>query len=358
MRRHAFLILTAFCLLPACGCGRNGGGGEAQASREEARPAISAREMEDAADAIEKFLQVGRTREAELLARKLRDSVRDGDSARTRVAELASRAFFAHAELAKRGLEPRDRDALIEEASVEAARAAESEPPDPIRLRFAALLAGRSGDAAAANRFYDRALAVAPKDLQTLAAAATLAIGSRDLSRAETLVARHAELAPEEAWSAALEAQLALARNDAPRAIERANAAISRDRDALEFRILFARALGAAGRAGDAARALSALPPEQRAKIPVAQAFAEALRASGDLAGAARAWDAAVDLAPEDPFARAELALALFRAGDQVRAAAALEALRALAGGASEVARVERALRDGSGSDDGAPKPR
>ena len=62
-------------MLAACG-------GDAQPPQEAARPALSSREREDASDAIEKFMQAGRTREAELLARKLRDSVSDGDAAR------------------------------------------------------------------------------------------------------------------------------------------------------------------------------------------------------------------------------------------------------------------------------------
>lgn len=310
------------------------------------RATISARELEDASDAIEKFLQAGRTREAELLARRLRDSAGDDDPARMRIAELASRAFFAHAELSKGELTATARAALVREASVEAARAAAVTPPDPVRLRFAALLAGRAGDTATAFEFYDRALAIAPDDLQTLLPAASLAVGAGDLARAEPLIARHAAKAPDDAWSAALEAQLALLRNDPERAIERATAAIARDREALEFRLIFARALSAAGRSGDAARALSALAPAERAKLPIAQAFAEALRASGDLAGAARAWEAAVEASPDSAFARAEYALALARAGDRTRAAAVLEGLPALDGGNAERARVDEALRE------------
>ena len=88
-------VLTTFLAIAlVAGCGRDA----PSATDAPQRAAISSRELEDASDAIEKFMQAGRTREAELLARKLRDSVGDGDAARTRVAELASRAFFAHAE--------------------------------------------------------------------------------------------------------------------------------------------------------------------------------------------------------------------------------------------------------------------
>lgn len=338
MRRLALPVLALFSLLAACG-------GDPQPPREAVRPTLSARELEDASDAIEKFMQAGRTREAELLARKLRDSVADGDAARARVAELASRAFFAHAELSKGEITAAARTALVREASAEAARAAAVTPPDPVRLRFAALLAGRSGETTAAFDFYDRALAIAPDDLQTLLPAASLALGAGNRERAAPLVKRHATLAPDDGWSAALEAQLAILERDAARAIERATTAIARDREALEFRLILARALTADGRAGDAARALSALPEADRAKLPIAQAYAEALRASGDLAGAARAWSAAVEASPDSAFARAEYALALARKGDPTRAAAMLEGLPALEGGESERARVDEALR-------------
>jgi len=338
MRRLALPVFALLPLFAACG-------GDAQPARQAERPSLTARELEDTAVAIEEFLNAGRTREAELLARKLRDSVADEDPARARVAELASRAFFAHAELEKRELASSARNALVREASAEAARAAAVTPPDPVRLRFAALLAGQSGDTAVAFDYYDRALAIAPDDLQTLLPAASLALGVGDRERATPLVARHAALAPDDGWSAALEAQLAILEGDAPRAVERASVAMSRDREALEFRLIFARALSADGRPGDAARALSALSAADRAKLPIAQALAEALRASGDLAGAARAWNAAVEAAPDSAFARAELALALARAGDRTRAAAILEGLPALEGGESERARVDEALR-------------
>ena len=83
--RHALTPLVAIVL--SLGCGRDA----AVAPDVPQRAAISSRELADASDAIEKFLQAGRTREAELLARKLRDSVGDEDAARARIAEIASR---------------------------------------------------------------------------------------------------------------------------------------------------------------------------------------------------------------------------------------------------------------------------
>lgn len=337
MRWRAAHILLASTLLAACA------GEEPVLPR--APAAISARDLEDAARAIDDFLNVGRTREAELLARKLRDALASDDPARARVAELASRAFFAHAELAKAELAPAMRAQLLREAGVEARLAAETTPADPVRLRFAALLAGRSGEQSVALAFYDRALAAAPDDLQTLLPAASLALGVGDRERARRLVSRHVELAPEEGWSAALEAQLALLEDDPARAIERATQAIARDRESLEFRLVYARALSAGARPEDAARALSALPPADRAKLPIAEALAQALRASGDLEGAARAWESAVAAAPDSAFARAEFVIALARAGERARAAAMLEGLEALDGGGRERARVDEALR-------------
>ena len=59
-------VLTTFLAIAlVAGCGRDA----PSATDAPQRAAISSRELEDASDAIEKFMQAGRTREAELLAR-------------------------------------------------------------------------------------------------------------------------------------------------------------------------------------------------------------------------------------------------------------------------------------------------
>ena len=103
------------------------------------------------------------------------------------------------------------------------AREAARTAPDATRLRFAALLAGQSGDAAVATQLYDEALAFAPDDQQTLLFAAGASLAALYAARARPLVARHAEIAPDDAWSAGLEAQLALLDGDASLAVERAS---------------------------------------------------------------------------------------------------------------------------------------
>ena len=112
------------------------------------------------------------------------------------------------------------------------------------------------------------------------------------------------------------------------------------------MRLVLAKALRANGRARDAARLLSALAPNERAKAAIAQQFALALTESGELPQAAAAWDAAIRAQPSDAYVRAEAALAFLRAGDESRAASELEALGALFGGAAQRARIDPTLRE------------
>ncbi|MBI1304575.1 MAG: hypothetical protein GC172_12450 [Phycisphaera sp.] len=301
------------------------------------------REIEDASDAIERLIQARRTREAELLVRKLVAAV-PAERRESRLAELAARTLFARAQLDAAELAKAERAELVREAAAfarEAARAA----PDAVRLRFAALLAGQSGDTIGARDLYDEALAFAPDDLQALLFAAGASLAARDAAHARPLVARHAALAPEDPWSAALEAQLALLDGDTKRAVERATEAVARDRELLEVRLVLSAALLADARASDAARLLAALPAETRAKVPVADALARALVASGDLRAAAQAWDDARRANPTDAFVRAEAAIALLRAGEHTRAASLLDGFESLVDGMRERARVEEAVR-------------
>ncbi|MFM1821736.1 MAG: hypothetical protein RI967_2 [Planctomycetota bacterium] len=368
------LVATVLASI-AAGCGdapvAPGTGQEAAVA-----PGVDARALDDAADAIETLLDAGRTREAWLVAAKLLARVPPGDAAERKAAEMAARAAFAHAELARDELPPEARAALLAEAADAAERSARAggargggsdggsgaDPAagsrDPARLRFAALLADRAGRGARADELLDLALAAAPDDIETLAVAAAASVARGDFARAESLVARHRAAAaetPAAAWSHALAAELALATGDAVRARAEAREAFARERESLEFRVLLARALRADGAADEAAVLLSALPAENRAKRAVAEQLAGALTDRGEYARAARAWREAVAGSPTEPRVRGELAIALVRAGDEAAAAAVLADLDAMRGGRAERARVDDVLRAERGAKDRAP---
>ncbi|MFM7053062.1 MAG: tetratricopeptide repeat protein [Planctomycetota bacterium] len=328
----------AFAAALAASCGRE------DPPRAAAPVAPSARESDDAAQAIETFIAAGRTREAELVARRLLEKSPAGTPGAAKADELAARALFARAELAAAELNPSERAALLAEAAACAARAAGAGSPDAVRLRFAALLAARTGDHAAATALYDRALAAAPDDLQSLLDAAMSAVAAKDLARAKMLLERRVARAPDDAWSFGLAASVALAESRADDAAAAAREALRQDGDVLEFRLLLARALRAQRKPDEAARMLSALDDAARARPAIAEQHARALEESGDLAGAARAWELSRRANPADPFVRAETAIAFHRAGDTARAAAELAELRALPGAADHAARAEASI--------------
>ncbi len=313
-------------------------------------PGVDARELDDAADAIETLLDAGRTREAWLVAEKLLARVPEGDAAERKAAEMAARAAFAHAELGRAALAPGERARLLEAAADAAERSARADGArDAARLRFAALLADRAGRGARADELHDLALLAAPDDLESLSVAAAASIARGDLERARALVARHRAAAPggtpAAGWSRALAAELALAEGDAAAARAAAAEAFALDRDSLEFRVLLARALRADGAPREAAVLLGALPPAERSRRAVAEPLAAALADLGEHARAAAAWRDAVAGSPEEPRVRGELALALVRAGDRDAAAVVLAELESMRGGRAERARVDAVLR-------------
>ena len=325
-----------------------GVGNDEALNRAQVAAAPSFADIDAAAQAIETLLNAQRTREAELVARKLCEQVPSDSPQSARVYELAARAYFARAELAKHELEPADIKALISDAALAAQRSAQTGAPDAVRLRFAALLADRIGNHQEAVTLYDQALAVKPDDLLTLLPAASSAIGRKDFARARALIERHRIIAPQEAWSEGIAAELAIAQARFTDAVSCAQAAVALDRERVEFRLILARALRLDQRASDSARLLSALETEVRARIPVAQQFALALTACGDFSAAANAWNTALRANPNDPFVRAETALAFHRAGDDARAAAELAALDAMRGGPQEHARIAPSLIESS----------
>ena len=325
--------------------------------------AFSRATFDDATRAIETYIAASRTREAELVARKLVEQAGSDPSLGRTAFEYAARAYFARAELAE-DLSPKSREELVREAALAAQRAvAEStvatttfatttitttaaNQPSVEARRFAAMLTDRIGDRDTAQSLYDAALAAAPNDLATILPAALSAL-ARNASdpRIDELAARHERLAPNAAWSAALRAEIALARGEAAAALASAEAALTRDRDMLEMRLVLAKALRANGRPRDAARLLSALSDSERAKAAIAQQFALALAEAGETTQAAAAWDAAIRATPNDPYLRAEAALAFLRAGNEARAASELSALDGLFGGSAQRARIEPAIR-------------
>lgn len=352
----AQLLLRAFLCAPllSSGCSEDRTTAGAATETVTTAPALDRTAFDDAVRAIETYIGANRTREAEIVARKLVTSVADDPSIAPTAHEYAARAYFARAELAD-DLAPDARTALLREAATEAKRAVEpvanaagaATQPSIDARRFAAMLADRIGDRDDAQRLYDAALAAAPEDTATILPAALSAL-ARDPKdpRIDDLAARHERIAPDAAWSSALRAEIALARGDHTAALVAAERALALDRDLLEMRLVLAKALRANGRARDAARLLSALAPDERAKAAIAQQFALALAESGEPALAAAAWDAAIRAQPSDAYVRAEAALAFLRAGDEARAASELEALGALFGGAAQRARIDPALRE------------
>jgi tetratricopeptide (TPR) repeat protein len=372
-------VVLCSCSIVACGEGAGSGtesGSRATTETPFSTPtseAFSRATFDDATRAIETYIAANRTREAELVARKLVEQA-DSDPVLGRIAhEYAARAYFARAELAE-DLSPKSRDELVREAALAAQRAvAEStvatttattttattttsastsgatsgaNQPSVESRRFAAMLADRVGDHDIAQSLYDAALAEAPNDLATIlpAALSALARNAQD-PRIDELAARHERLAPDAAWSAALRAEIALARGEAAAALASAEAALTRDRDMLEMRLVLAKALRANGRPRDAARLLSALSESERAKPAITQQFALALAEAGETTQAAAAWDAAIRATPNDPYLRAEAAVAFLRAGNEARAASELAALEALFGGSAQRARIEPTIR-------------
>jgi predicted Zn-dependent protease len=363
-------VVLCSCSVVACGesaesRARSGSGSPATAPSHSSPPSsesFSRATFDDATRAIETYIAANRTREAELVARELVEQA-GSDAALGRTAyEYAARAYFARAELAE-DLSPKSREELVREAALAAQRAvAEStdatttvatsaaisaaNQPSVEARRFAAMLTDRIGDRDTAQSLYDAALAAAPNDLATILPAALSAL-ARNASdpRIDELAARHERLAPDAAWSAALRAEIALARGEAAAALASAETALTRDRDMLEMRLVLAKALRANGRPRDAARLLSALSESERAKAAIAQQFAIALAEAGETTQAAAAWDAAIRAAPNDPYLRAEAALAFLRAGNEARAASELSALDGLFGGSAQRARIEPAIR-------------
>ncbi len=363
-------VVLCSCSVVACGesaesGARSGSGSPATAPSPSSPPSsesFSRATFDDATRAIETYIAANRTREAELVARKLVEQA-GSDAALGRTAyEYAARAYFARAELAE-DLSPKSREELVREAALAAQRAvAEStdattaaatstaisaaNQPSVEARRFAAMLSDRIGDRDTAQSLYDAALAAAPNDLATILPAALSAL-ARNASdpRIDELAARHERLAPDAAWSAALRAEIALARGEAAVALASAETALTRDRDMLEMRLVLAKALRANGRPRDAARLLSALSESERAKAAIAQQFALALAEAGETTQAAAAWDAAIRATPNDPYLRAEAALAFLRAGNEARAASELSALDGLFGGSAQRARIEPAIR-------------
>lgn len=323
--------------------------GTSDGARDDAPRAMSARELIDATDAVEKLLNAERTDEAVIVARRLLERAPAGSDAAATAGEIAARALFTHAQMQAAALAPPERAALLAEAADCAERSVADGQADAGKIAFAALLNSSAGRADRARQLFDRALELAPTDAQTLLQAALSSLAQGDLARTRDLIARRraagAGTGSNDGWNDGLEAEAALSAGDPSAAVAAAQRAVAANRDALEFRLILARALRRAGRAGDAARLLSALEAEARAKPAIAEQFALALGESGDLAGAARAWDAALRASPADPFVRAEAALAFHRAGDTARAAAELAALDAMKGGAAQRRRVAELMR-------------
>lgn len=338
MFRPAAAALAILSVIALASCG---GGAEAPAPSPALPRELSARDLLDASTAIDTLLNAERTREAEIIARKLLEKAPADSASAARANELAARVFFTHARLPTSDLSSDERTALLSEAAACAVRSIRADDRDDAKIAFAALLASGGGLHRDAARLFDQALAVAPANAGYLMQATLSALKEGDVARARMLVVRRREAASSDAWNDALDAEIAMGSGETGAAVEWAQRAVSADRDALEFRMILARALRRDARPADAARLLSALEPGERTKPALAEQFALALAESGDLAGAAKAWDLALAANPEDPYVRAETALAHRRAGDDARAAAEIDHLKLMRGGAAEFRRIE-----------------
>ncbi len=343
--RVALLTSGLACGLLVASC--DGGDAAARSVQASSSDVLTERELDDGTRAIETYIAANRTREAEIIARKLIEAAAVSEtpaSKACRAEEYAARAFFARAELAKAELSFAERDALVKEAQLHAARAAAMGASLEV-TRFAAMLADRVGDHAQAQALYASALERSPQDGATLLSAAMSALAvDAHATRVTDYAARYSTVAPDAAWSEGLHAEIALARGEKREALEHAFTANKRDSEALEFRIILAKALRANDRASDAARMLSALPTLDRARPAVAQQYALALAETKDFDAAAAAWDAALTANPEDAYIRAEAALGFSRAHNTARAAAELHSLSLLYGGERQRARIEPQL--------------
>ena len=347
MARPLLPALAALCVLVACGGGDDGAPAPAPGAGAEPQAAeMSARELLDATEAIDKLLAAERTREAVIVARKLVERPATGSDAALRANEMAARACFTHARMPTSELASDERNALLAEAAACAVKSIGPSERDDARISFAALLASGGGLHADAARLFDQVLAIAPRNPGYLLQAALSALRNEDAARARTLLAQRREAAPGDAWNEGLAAEIALASGDPSGAVDAAQRAVAADREALEFRMILGRALRKDGRALDAARMLAALEPDARTKPALTEQLARALAEAGDLAGAARAWSDCVSANPNDPYARAEAVLAFRAAGDEPRAAAELGNLHMMQGGASEYRRIAPKLAD------------
>ncbi len=340
--------LILCCLLAAASCD-----GERDAPTPSPAPSsttaqeLSARELLDASEAVEKFLNAGRTNEALLVVRKLLERTPEGSASASSVHELAARVCFARARLRDETLDASQRQVLLQDAAQHARKSLtlngkiDESVKDGAKFAFAALLISQAGESAEAAAYFDRALELLPNHPSTLLNATLTAISAGDLVRAKSLLAQRRLAAPSDPWNDGLEAEIAIAQGEASGAVTAARRAVTADGETLEFRLLLARALRKNQKPADAARLLSALEPDARAKPAIAAQYALALSESQDLRGAANAWDHALRANPADVLVRAETALAFHRAGDDTRAAAELEALVLMPGGAKERARLD-----------------
>jgi len=359
MVRRSLAAIAALLALTACGGGAESpqqAGTQPAPEQPSTAQGVSARELLDATEAIDKLLAAERTREALIVARKLVERAAPGSDSAFRANELAARVCFTHARMPTNDLTPDERTALLAEAAALAVQSIGPSERDDARISFAALLAAGGGLHKDAARLFDQALAVSPRNRGYLLQAALSALRNDDIARARMLLAQRREAAPGDAWNEGLDAEISIVSGDTSGAVDAAQRAVAADRDGLEFRMILGRALRKDGRAKDAARMLSALEADARAKPALAEQLALALAESGDLAAAARAWGDCIAANPNDPYARAEAVLAFRAAGDHARAAAEFENLKLLKGGAAEYRRIEPKLIDSIPKANDAPR--
>lgn len=313
-------------LVPLAGCGGNEPGTAVPAPPSAGPPAMSVADRDAALAAAAKALDDGRFTDAERIAIALDRRSPDATSA-----ELLGRTLAA---LGRR-----------DEAADAYALAAGRDPGNAALQHAAATVAEAAGRLDAALDGYARAVELEPDAIQwrLFRANALLRAGRVDAAKAD--VDALLALAPREAWTFGVRSEWLLRAGDAAGAVEAAARARELAPDDVAFRLIESRALRGAGRAGEAAARLSALPPPTLATEAVADELSRAQAASGSLAKAAEAWERAAAFHPDSVRCALEAARARLAAGDRLKARGWAETLR-LMGATAEADEIDRSLRD------------
>lgn len=298
----------------------------------------SAKEYADATSAVEVLLGKDRVAEAEVVARSLAEHYpRDAAAAELFARVLGIRALRDNA---------RAGNPILTEAAHAAARASALSPTDLIRAHAAALLLDRAGRRAEAlDRWKCVAVLALDQHDMRFSVAAAIALASQKETETSLRLLRHLEeCGASREVLASTGAQVFLASGTPALALDGAREAFLINAENLEYRLLYARVLRLQARSHDAALLLVGLPDATLATPVVAEELALALHEEERFSLAAQAWQRTRVHGVNARYL-AEEALARIRANELSIAARVLEELRVAPDAASDLLRVEQALR-------------